>query len=434
MPREPWQDDPEYLGLWRAARQEPDAGAPHSVIADWLEEKGHNHASWLERLHGLTAEVPAFDPVTGVIEAGEIPLGHGSWAWLLGVSPPEEFVTVFSRGARAYQYLRRYRGRYGWDLGQGDWSSETERAHLLEIPRPEFLACELVGPAGWDWLTSNFPHLHHFRAMSPQVAPGRLARLRRMPGLRGLSIRGQILASLDAMPRFDGLRHLSLQEFAYQADDIAALFPRGLESLHADLVDLGGRVHWPALRSFKMHLGAETYPLQAKELAGLGSYPRLERLAARCDGLTVAAVKALADAPRLREVKLESRSERKLPSLKALAKAPALESLTVEGRLDDGHLADIAAIPGLRTLSLTGVRAGRRGLAALAEVTSLEALQVSGECAGGGPPRSLGELPVLEKLDVRSLKMPPGSARALKSACPPWVECAVPGPEQEEAE
>src|SRR5262245_4885864 len=144
MPREPWRDDPEYLGLWRMSREQPDERAPHLVLSDWLEEQGHNLPAWRERLHGVTGTAPAFDADEGTAHAGYVPMGEGAWRRMLAAPPSDDLLCVFDRDVQAYQYLRQYRGRCGWNVGQSDWSSKTERAHLLAVPRLELLACELI--------------------------------------------------------------------------------------------------------------------------------------------------------------------------------------------------------------------------------------------------------------------------------------------------
>jgi len=70
MPREPWRDDPEYLGLWRMARQQPDDPAPRFVLSDWREEHGHLGEAWRERVHGVARIA---DPHTVVVKSGANP-------------------------------------------------------------------------------------------------------------------------------------------------------------------------------------------------------------------------------------------------------------------------------------------------------------------------------------------------------------------------
>jgi hypothetical protein len=111
-----------------------------------------------------------------------------------------------------------------------------------------------------------------------------------------------------------------------------------------------------------------------------------------------------------------------------MAKAPALESLTIEGPVPEEGLGEIVKVSALRVLSLTSL-AGGRGLAALAGMPNLEELTLAGETEDTAAIPALAALPRLVKLDVKYLKMPPEVATAVKDACPPWVECAVPDAE-----
>lgn len=105
---------------------------------------------------------------------------------------------------------------------------------------------------------------------------------------------------------------------------------------------------------------------------------------------------------------------------------PALELLGIEGPLTEERLREIGTFPGLRVLSLEKVLPSERGLAALAELAQLEELQLKGESDGTTALRKLAVLPQLTRLDVQSLTMAPETARTVKDACPPWVECLVP--------
>jgi uncharacterized protein (TIGR02996 family) len=210
MPREPWRDDPEYLSLWRMARQQPDQPAARLVLADWLEEHGHRAEAWRERLHGLTGQAPALDPDTGTARAGWVPMGQGAWRSLLAAPPADDLLCVFDRDVQAYQYLRQYRGRCGWDLRMSDWSSETERDHLLAVPRLEMLACNLVSPDGWDWVMDHLPGLTHFEADGPMIDAGRLAGLTRLTRLRSLALQGRAAYDTTAIESLPGLRHLAI--------------------------------------------------------------------------------------------------------------------------------------------------------------------------------------------------------------------------------
>jgi uncharacterized protein (TIGR02996 family) len=423
MPREAWRDDTEYLGLWRMARQQPEEGAPRFVLADWLEESGHRAASWRERLHGLTGSAPQVDPDTGVVRAGLVPLGQGAWRRLLAAPPADDLLCAFSRDVQAYRYLRDYQGRCGWDVGQSDWSSQTERSHLLAVPRLEMLACDLARPEDWDWVMDNLPGLTHFEARGPMIEAARLGALQRLPRLRGLSLRGRAAGTTTALSSLPGLRHLSLGPFHYEARRLAALAPQA-ESLNADPVHLGNAVLWPRLRSRQMLPAGRNPTLSNEDVLTLALHPHLERLSILCGGLTTA-LEALAGLPRLRELTLRFGHARP-SSLKALAKAPALESLTVEGTGTEARIAEVAKIPGLRVLSLGSVETGRKGLAALARMPHLEELRLAGECEDAGAVAALARLPRLEKLDLKLLTMPPEASRAVKEACPPWVECLLP--------
>jgi uncharacterized protein (TIGR02996 family) len=433
MPREPWRDDPEYVSLWRAARQEPDAPEAHLVMADWLEERGHGHASWLARLHGLTGAAPVIDPTSGAVHAGEVPMGVQAWARLIAAEPSEDVLCIFKRDVRAYRHLHRYPGRCGWALGNGDWFSRTELGHLIAVPRLEAITCSLVKPPGWEWLTGKLPRLTHFEASGLLVGADDLARLSGLPLLRTLALGGAHLAELDAVPFLPRLRHLSVVgRYWYEPEQVTFFLPPEMESIHAHLNGLGDSSRLPALRSFTHPESGHQVRLSLEQAHGLARFPCLERIDVRCIGLEAATVEALAGLTRLRELTLRCPDGEAVPSLKALAKAPALESLHIQGAMTDRHLTEAAAIRGLRSLTLSGVTGAGRGLAAVAGMAALEVLYLNGgECAGKGPPLSLAALPRLEKLEVL-LTMSPEAAARLKSACPPWVECQVPEPEQEE--
>jgi hypothetical protein len=224
---------------------------------------------------------------------------------------------------------------------------------------------------------------------------------------------------------------LSLVGYSFEADLLRAVIPPEVESIEADLINLGSTVRWPALRSFQHTDGLHPPPIDANDVKVLAGYPRLERLNVRCQGLKAAHIKALSEMPHLRELTLRFAEGNKVPSLNALNKAPALESLRIEGGLTDQHLLDVANIQGLRFLALGPVSGAARGLHTLAGLTQLEVLQIEhGDCAGEGPPASLVQLPMLEKLDMHLLEMPQAAARALKAACPPWVECKIFGIEE----
>jgi uncharacterized protein (TIGR02996 family) len=421
MPRQPWRDDPEYVSLWRAARMEPDVAAHHLVMADWLEERGHQEPAWRERIHGLAGHQPEDEFDHGVIRAWAIPLGMGSWQRLLAAPPPDDVAVVFKRDTRAYQYLCRFKGRCGLDLEKYDWSSPTELRRLLSIPRLEAIACNLVGQDGWRWLMSSFPGLTWLDADGPLIDPSELAALPRLAALRSLALRGRAAQDTSEMRGLPALRHLWLRGFWYEADTIADIVPPEVESLHADIASLGKAVRWPNLRSFR-HLGSSRAPsLTTEEAKGLAASPLLECVEIRCHGMKGPAIKALSEMPRLRELGL-SFGESAVPYLKALARAPSLESLSVSGEMNERHLVDIASIQRLRSLSIIGVPAAA-SLAGLTALTRLESLHLSGE--GAAPPIALAELPLLEKLNLQSYTMPPASARAIKAACPPWVECLV---------
>jgi hypothetical protein len=61
---------------------------------------------------------------------------------------------------------------------------------------------------------------------------------------------------------------------------------------------------------------------------------------------------------------------------------------------------------------------------------NLEEINLEGEEVDSETLLSLAALPRLTKLDVQALSMPPKTARALKAACPPWVECLVPAAQE----
>jgi uncharacterized protein (TIGR02996 family) len=429
MPREAWRDDPEYLGLWRTARQQAEDSAPRLVLADWLEENDHLTDAWRERLHGLTGSAPTIEPEPGIVRVGSVPMGQGAWGRLLAALPADDVLCVFNRDVQAYRYLRKYRGRCGWDVGWSDFSSQTERAHLLAVPRLELLASEQLGPDNWDWAVQHLTGLTHFEAREPVIEHGRLAALMRLPRLRGLSLFGAVTGDTTAIRGLPGLRHLALGPFCYEASRLAELAPQ-VETLHVDPMKLDEAVHWPRLRSLRM-LDAPGEPLlQSKELLALARHPLLECLNVRCGEVNAAAVKALAALPRLRELTLRFESE-DLPSLKALATAPALESLTVDGTVDAARLREVVNVRGLRTLTLERVVAGGKELIGIAEMRQLEELRLHGECDDVSALPELARLPYLTKLDVQHLTVPEKTARAVKEACPPWVECLVPEPEEE---
>jgi len=407
------------------ARQEPDERAPRLVLADWLEEHGHSSEAWRERLHGLTGRQPTLDADTGTLRTGQVPMGQGAWRQLLVAPPPEDLLCVFARDVRAYRYLEQYRGRCGWELGHSDWSSKTESAHLLAVPRLEMLACTALGPGGWDWIMNQLPGLTHFEAVGPQIDAARFAGLKRLPRLRNLLLDGHAARDLTALGRMPGLRHLSLGPFSFEASQLAAYAPE-LESLPADLVSLEGSVPWPHLRSLQMlPRGVDDSSLKAKEVKALVRYPLLERLNLRLERTTAAAVEALAGLPRLRELALRVQKG-PLSSLKALAGAPALESLTLEGPLREDHLREIGTFTGLRVLSLNKTPIGGLDLDAVAEMSQLEELRLQGDLGAVHGLSALAALPRLRKLDVQSLTLSAETARALKAACPPWVECLIP--------
>lgn len=426
MPREPWRDDPVYQSLWRSARQHLDEFERRLVLADWLEENGHSDEAWRERLHGLTENVPDFNPDTRTARAGLIPLTVGAWSRLLAAPPADDLLCVFDRDVRAYQYLRQYRGRCGWDLGQDEWSSRTELDHLLAIPRLEMLACNLVRLDSWSWIIDHMPGLIHFEARGPMIDPDELASLNRLPHLRHLDLRGYVTRNIKAIQPIPNLSHLTLEPYYFEVGHLPQSFPE-LESLHCDLIDFDNKVLWPRLRSLWMS-GRSRYPaLKTKDVQGIAQHPLLERLKIRCGKLTSTAIKALAALPHLRE--LEIRFDNEVPSLKALADAPALESLTIEGSLNERRFDEILNITSLRVLSIDQVPAGST-LAGLTQLQQLEEVVLSGENEDPSGLPALGSLPHLRKLDVQSLTMTTETAEAIQSVCPPWVECLVPGEDE----
>jgi uncharacterized protein (TIGR02996 family) len=423
MPREPWRDHLDYVSLWRLARQRPDDPTPRFLLADWLEEQGQPGEACRERLHGLLEQAPQYDPDTHLVLAHLVPMGKGAWRRLLGSPPAEDVVCVFDRDVHAYQYLKQYRGRCGWDVGMCDWSSETELGHLLAVPRLEMLACELVSAENWDWTMNHLRGLVHFEANGPMIDPPRLADLKRLPRLRGLVLRGNVTRDTRAIPILPGLRHLSIGPYWLHADYLAAIAPE-VESLHADPGDIGTTIWWPRLRSLQMLSGSGGLALSNPEVLTLARHTQLERLNVRCEKVTAPAIKALAGLPQLRELVLRFTGPR-VPSLKGLVKAPAIESLTIEGPMPEERIQEVVNISGLRSLSLSNL-AGGRGVAALAGMSNLEELTLGGETEDTASVPALAALPRLAKLDVQHLKMPPETAVAAKVACPPWLECNAP--------
>jgi hypothetical protein len=435
MPREAWRDDPEYVALWREARQSRDEAGPYLVLADWLEENGHLAESWRERLRALSGQSPDVD--AGVARGVYVSVGDRAWHRLLAAPPPEDLLVLFTRNVQAYQYLRRLTGRCGWDMGAWDWPSRTERAHLLAVPRLEMLASKMMTQDCWDWLTANLAGLTHLEADGAIIEPTSLGRLKHMPRLHHLSLRGQVADDPSAITTLPGLRHLALGPRIYAADRVAEMAPNA-ESLFADLEGLGESTRWPRLRSYRMLHDVGGPLLSTAELTALARCPALERLNVRCGEVNPSALEALAAAPHLRELKLRF-VRVPVPPLDALAGAPALESLTIEGIAHDGHLEQIAGAENLRSLTFAPVYYGpmdtsvpialgfgERGLEALVRLRHLEKLDLSGEYRGAEPPTALAELPRLERLDLRQVSMPPGSIQALKAAARPWVECLIP--------
>src|SRR5262245_56416570 len=223
MPREAWRDDPEYVALWREARQSRDKAGPYLVLADWLEENGHLAESWRERLRALSGQAPEVD--AGVARGVYVSVGDRAWRRLLAAPPPEDLLVLFTRNVQAYQYLRRFTGRCGWDMGAWDWPSRTERDHLLAVPRLQMLVSKLMSRDSWDWVTANLPGLTHLEADGAMLEPARLARLEQMPRLRHLSLRARVAGDTRAVTTLPGLRHLALGPYFYSADRIAELAP-----------------------------------------------------------------------------------------------------------------------------------------------------------------------------------------------------------------
>ncbi len=102
MPREPWRDDPEYVSLWRAARQTKGADA-RLVLADWLEEHGHTLPAWMERLHGLTGQPPEFDEDADVLSVGV--LSGEAWRRLVAAPPSDDLLVSFWPDPVTYRWL-----------------------------------------------------------------------------------------------------------------------------------------------------------------------------------------------------------------------------------------------------------------------------------------------------------------------------------------
>jgi uncharacterized protein (TIGR02996 family) len=423
MPGEPWRNDREYLGLWRESRRQPDEGPAHLVLADWLDEHDHATEAWCERLHGLTGYAPELDLLSGTVRAGKVPMIQGSWGHLLASTPPEGLVTVFERDVNAYRYLRKYPGRFGLEMGLSDWSSQTERGHLLALSRLEMLACELVDIDTWDWIIRELPGLTHFEAFSPEIDAARLASLKQLPRLRTLALAGEPIRHTTAVDSLPGVRHFSIAPAGYRAGRIAELVP-GAESIQAELLDVEAKVYWPRLRSFRVWPYPIPFLMDTDAVKAMALHPLLECLALRCGEVTEAAIQAVAELPHLRELALRFPGGQ-VPSLKALARAPVLESLTVEGAVTDARLAEVASLPRLRSLTLGDLDVSGRALTALAELRSLEVVCLHGTKEPPGGLLPLVTLPRLVKLDVSRLKMSPVKAAALKAGCSPWVECLL---------
>src|SRR5262249_47705620 len=143
MPRDPWRDHPEYVALWRMARQRPDDPAQRFVLADWLEENGQPAEAWRERVHGITGSPTRTGLDTGLVFLPPMP-DEEALSRVLELSPPDEIVVQFGRTAAelGLRFLREYPGRCGVDVGRFRLESEEERAELLAIPRLEAFACE----------------------------------------------------------------------------------------------------------------------------------------------------------------------------------------------------------------------------------------------------------------------------------------------------
>jgi hypothetical protein len=423
MPREAWRNHPEYLDLWRGMRQNPGEPGPALVLSDWLEEHGHLDAMWVERLRGLSGQAPKLE--RGIARAGYIPIGEGAWRLLLAAPPPDQFLVLFDCNVQAYQYIRQFTGRCGWNFGLRDWPSQTERDHLLAIPRLEMLAAQQMTRESWNWTTGHLPGLTHLEVEGPQIQAEDLARLRRLPALRHLVLEGRAAENTTAISPLLGLRHLTLGPYTYLASRIQAKVPN-LESLAADVEVLGEMIRWPNLRSFEMSEFRGRPRLCEAEVIALSRYPHIERINIRCEELTSAAIHALAAAPHLRELRLRH-EEGPLPPLDALADCPVLESLTIEAALDESRVVPLGHIPGLRQLTLTNATFGEAGVAALSHLSSLERLQITGDFTGDQPPLALAHLPYLELLDLRFFTMPESFAPILKDAAPPWVDYPLVG-------
>lgn len=424
MSNELWRANPEYLSLLRTARQYREDYSGHLVLSDWLEENDHPIESWIERLWGQATGKPSFDPDTKTIRVGEIHMMQGSWRRLINSPPGNEILLIFDRDVRAYQYLRQYQGRCGLDLGQSNWSSITERNHLLAIPRLEMLACELAPPSDWDWITEHLPNLTHLEVKAPMIPAKKLADLKRLPNLKYLTLFGNAASDTRAVDTLPQLLHLSLGPFSYEAKRLLQLAPQ-LESLHADPTNFGEGILWPQLKSFQMRTKSGPPLMETEQVMTLTRHSLLERIHIVCGRVANVAIKALAALPQLQELKLRFHYER-ISSLKPLAKAPALESLEIQGPLTDNHLKEIAKVHSLRILSLGRVEGDGSILNTIAELQNLEELSLRGEIEDGKELIGLTSLPRLLKLDLEHFRMPSGIAKKLKESCPPWIECVLP--------
>src|SRR5207302_1041085 len=113
--------------------------------------------------------------------------------------------------------------------------------------------------------------------------------------------------------------------------------------------------------------------------------------------------------------------------------APEVESL----HADPCNMGGVPRWPRLRSLRMLNAPdelLGTKEVVTLAGHPLLERLSIrcgklttaAIKALAGLPLLALAKLPHLMKLDVQLLTMPAETAVAVKSACPPWVECVVP--------
>ncbi len=207
--------------------------------------------------------------------------------------------------------------------------------HELLLPR--------VTPVPSEETLTNLPGLHTLYA--PSTMTVRTLALRALPaGLADLTAHRASLGALDDLGELSGLR--SLQLTLYPGDSVAAI------GRLAELV----RLRIDGLRATGW-----------RALAGCG---QLEEV--RLKGLTGANLRPYAGWTRLRRLSITGRGMRSLTGLDNLT---ALEELDLE-LLEVEDLGPLAALSGLRSLNLVGLRAAH-DLSPLAGLRNLERVRVA---------------------------------------------------------